>query len=91
MTYEVVTFKSETHGALARIRMPMPTKAEKGGSPSKVDWSPVVVHAPTEEEAAERAHAFYASELERLDRKAANMAAGREKAAATRKDRKDVA
>jgi hypothetical protein len=84
MTYDVVTFVSKAHGAVARIRMPMPTKAEKGGSAMKLDWLPVAIHAPTEAEAADKAHAFYNAELIRLATKAENMAAGREKAAATR-------
>ncbi len=76
---EVVTFKSADHGAIARIRMPMPSK---GGS--KIGWNPVLIHAPTEEEARQKAEAFYASELERLSTRARNLSAGRSKAAATR-------
>jgi len=87
MTYEVVTFKSDTHGALARIRMPM--QGAKGKTVN--DWLPVAIHAPTEDEASDKAHAFYRSEQERLNTKAENMAAGREKASATRQARKEVA
>lgn len=43
---EVITWTSADHGAIARIRMPMPSK---GGS--KIGWSPVVIHAETEDAA----------------------------------------
>lgn len=75
----VVTFMSASDGAIARIEMPMPTK---GGT--KLGWSPVVVHAPTEDEARAKAEAFYASEQERLSGKSERMAQGRAKAAETR-------
>lgn len=75
----IVTFMSASDGAIARIEMPMPSK---GGA--KLGWNPVVIHAPTEDEAREKAQAFYDSEMERLNGKAARVAAGREKAAATR-------
>lgn len=80
----IVTFMSATDGAIARIEMPMPTKAEKGGVPVKLGWNPVVIHARTEQEASEKAQAFYDSELERLSNKEQNIAAGRIKAAAAR-------
>jgi hypothetical protein len=83
MTYEVVTFKSDTNGALARIRMPM--QGAKGKTIT--DWLPVAIHAPTEGEAADKAHAFYRAEQIRLSSKAENVAAGRLKAAATRKEK----
>lgn len=76
----IVTFMSANDGAIARIEMPMPYK----GGRTKLDWSPMVAHAPTEEEAREIAQAFYDSELERLSTKATNQAAARAKAAATR-------
>lgn len=75
----IVTFVSAADGAIARIEMPMPSK---GGM--KLGWSPVVIHAPTEEQAREKAQAFYDGELQRLASKTANMAEGRAKAAATR-------
>lgn len=90
MTYEVVTFTSESHGAVSRIRMPMPTKAGKGGSAMKVDWLPVAIHGPDAEDTERRAHAFFASEQERLNGKSERMAAGREKAAATRQAKKEA-
>lgn len=76
---EVVTFMSASHGAVARIRMPMPSK---GGA--KIGWNPVLIHAPTEEEARAKAERFYADELERVSTKTKNLAEGRAKAAATR-------
>lgn len=80
----IVTFMSASDGAIARIEMPMPSKAEKGGSAVKLGWSPVVVHAATEAEARDKAQAFYDGELERLSGKSERIAAGRAKAAATR-------
>jgi hypothetical protein len=71
---------SANDGAIARIEMPMPTK----GGKLKLDWSPVVIHAPSEQEASDKAQAFYDSELERLSTKEQNIAAGRVKAAAAR-------
>ncbi|WP_312144147.1 hypothetical protein [Brevundimonas sp.] len=79
---EVVTFISASHGAVARIRMPMPSK---GGA--KIGWNPVLIHALTEEKARAKAEQFYADELERLSTKARNQAEGRAKAAATREAR----
>ncbi|WP_303702855.1 hypothetical protein [Brevundimonas naejangsanensis] len=76
---EVITWTSADHGAIARIRMPMPSK---GGS--KIGWSPVVIHADTEEQACEKAHAFYHSELERLSARADGKARRLEKMAAAR-------
>ncbi len=76
---EVITWTSADHGAIARIRMPMPSK---GGS--KIGWSPVVIHAETEEQAREKAHAFYASELERLSARADGKVRRLEKMAAAR-------
>ena len=75
----IVTFMSANDGAIARIEMPMPTK---GGT--KLGWSPVVVHAATEDEARDKAQAFYDAELERLRGKSERIAAGRAKTAATR-------
>jgi len=75
----IVTFMSANDGAIARIEMPMPSK---GGM--KLGWNPVVVHAPTEDDARAKAQAFYDAELQRLASKTANMAEGRAKAAATR-------
>ncbi|WP_292079814.1 MULTISPECIES: hypothetical protein [Brevundimonas] len=75
----IVTFMSANDGAIARIEMPMPSK---GGL--KLGWSPVVIHAATEDEARAKAQAFYDGELQRLANKSANMAEGRAKAAATR-------
>lgn len=76
---EVITWTSADQGAIARIRMPMPSK---GGS--KIGWSPVVIHAATESDAREKAHAFYASELERLSARADGKARRLEKMAAAR-------
>ncbi|WP_312690309.1 hypothetical protein [Brevundimonas nasdae] len=76
----VATFMSAVDGAIARIEMPMPTK----GGKMKLAWSPVVIHAPTEDEARTKAEDFYASELERLASKEQNIAAGRVKAAISR-------
>ena len=76
---EVVTFMSASHGAVARIRMPMPSK---GGA--KIGWNPVLIHAPTEEEARQRAEDFYSTEQERLAAVAQGKARRIEKAAATR-------
>lgn len=76
---EVITWTSADHGAIARIRMPMPSK---GGS--KIGWSPVVIHAATEGEARDKAHAFYQSELERLSARADGKARRLEKMAAAR-------
>lgn len=76
---EVVTFMSAEHGAIARIRMPMPSK---GGA--KIGWNPVLIHAPTEEEARQRAEDFYRTEQERLAAVAEGKARRIEKAAATR-------
>jgi len=50
----------------------------------KLGWSPVVIHAATEDDARAKAQAFYDSELQRLASRSANMAEGRVKAAATR-------
>jgi hypothetical protein len=75
----IVTFMSANDGAIARIEMPMPSK---GGL--KLGWSPVVIHAATEDDARAKAQAFYDSELQRLASRSANMAEGRVKAAATR-------
>jgi hypothetical protein len=79
---EVVTFISASHGAIARIRMPMPSK---GGT--KVGWNPVLIHAPTEDEARTKAEKFYTDELERLSTKAGNQAERLAKAAATRAEK----
>lgn len=76
---EVITWTSADHGAIARIRMPMPSK---GGS--KIGWSPVVIHAETEDQAREKAHAFYQSELERLSARADGKTRRLEKMAAAR-------
>lgn len=76
---EVVTFMSASQGAIARIRMPMPSK---GGA--KIGWNPVLIHAPTEEEARQRAEDFYRSEQERFAAMAQGKARRIEKAAATR-------
>lgn len=76
---EVITWSSADHGAIARIRMPMPSK---GGS--KIGWSPVVIHGATEAEAREKAHAFYQSELERLSARADGKARRLNKMAAAR-------
>lgn len=75
----IVTFMSASDGAIARIEMPMPAK---GGT--KLGWNPVIVHAPTEDDARAKAQAFYDSELERMNGKAERIAAGRAKAASTR-------
>lgn len=75
----IVTFMSANDGAIARIEMPMPSK---GGM--KLGWNPVVIHASTEDQAREKAQAFYDGELQRLASKTANMAEARAKAAATR-------
>lgn len=75
----IVTFMSANDGAIARIEMPMPSK---GGM--KLGWNAVVIHAATEDDAREKAQAFYDAELQRLASKTANMAEGRAKAAATR-------
>ena len=83
----IVTFVSANDGALARIEMPMTTKAEKGGGSVRLGWNPVVIHAPTEQEARDKAQAFYDSELERLATKEQNIAAGRVKAAQSRANR----
>ncbi len=76
---EVVTFMSAEHGAIARIRMPMPGK---GGA--KVGWNPVLIHAPTEGEARQRAEDFYRAEQERFAAQAEGKARRIEKAAAAR-------
>lgn len=81
---EVITWTSADHGAIARIRMPMPSK---GGS--KIGWSPVVIHAATEDEAREKAHAFYQSELERLSARADGKARRLEKMAAARASKRE--
>lgn len=88
---EVITWTSADHGAIARIRMPMPTKADKGGSAMKIGWSPVVIHGATEAEAREKAHAFYQSELERLSARADGKARRLEKMAAARASKREVA
>jgi hypothetical protein len=85
MSYEVLTWDSLDHGAIARIRMPMETAKGK----MKMDWLPVAIHADTAEEARAKAVAFYESERERLADKTANLIAGREKAAATRAAKKE--
>lgn len=76
---EVVTFISASHGAVARIRMPMPSK---GGA--KIGWNPVLIHAPTEEEARQRAEDFYRTEQQRFAALAEGKSRRIEKAAATR-------
>ncbi|MFY0400834.1 hypothetical protein [Brevundimonas naejangsanensis] len=76
---EVITWTSADHGAIARIRMPMPSK-----DGSKIGWSPVVIHGATEAEAREKAHAFYQSELERLSARTEGKARRLEKMAAAR-------
>lgn len=83
---EVVTFMSANHGAIARIRMPMPSK---GGA--KIGWNPVLIHAPTEEEARQRAEDFYRVEQERFAAMADGKARRIEKAAATRAARQSGA
>ena len=83
---KIVTFKSETHGSIARIEMPMPTK----GGKMKLGWNPVVIHAETQLEAERKAYEFYHSELDRIAAKEANLIAGREKAKATRQASKDA-
>jgi hypothetical protein len=85
MTYEIVTWDSAENGAIARIRMPMLTAKGK----TKIDWLPTAIHAPTAEEARDKAVAFYESERARLADKTVNLAAAREKAAATRAARKE--
>jgi len=79
MNYEVVTWDSAQNGAIARIRMPMATAKGK----TKIDWLPVAIHGATEDDAREKAVAFYESERARLADKSANLIAAREKAAAT--------
>lgn len=76
---EVVTWISAHHGAIARIRMPMPSK---GGA--KIGWSPVVIHAGTEAEARAKANAFYQAELERFAARDEGKARRLEKMAAAR-------
>jgi len=76
---EVITWTSADHGAIARIRMPMPSK---GGS--KIGWSPVVFHADTENAARAKANAFYQAELERFVARADGKARRLEKMAAAR-------
>lgn len=68
--YHVVTWGSGSEGAVARIRMPMPTAKGK----MKIDWLPVVIHAETEMLATVKAHAFFAAEQERLAKRDAGMA-----------------
>ena len=80
----IVTFVSANDGAIARIEMPMPSK---GGM--KLGWSPVVIHAATEDDACAKAQAFYDAELQRLASKSANMATGRAKAAETRSSNRE--
>ncbi len=83
---EVITWTSADHGAIARIRMPMPSK---GGS--KIGWSPVFIHAETEDAARDKAHAFYQSELERLSARADGKARRLEKMAAARASKREGA
>jgi len=85
MTYEVVTWDSAENGAIARIRMPMLTAKGK----TKLDWLPVAIHGATPDEARSKAVAFYESERARLTNKTANLAAAKEKAAATRAAKKE--
>lgn len=85
-SYTVVTFASANDGALARIRVPLKTAKDV----TTLDWLPVVIHAPTEAAARDKADAFYQSELERFAKQEASRVAGREKAAATRKTRAEV-
>jgi len=87
MSYEVVTWDSAEHGAIARIRMPMAGAKGK----TKIDWLPVAIHAATPEEAWSKAVAFYEAELERLSSKSANIEAARAKATATRAAKKEQA
>lgn len=83
---EVITWTSAEHGAIARIRMPMPSKGR-----SKIGWSPVVIHGATEAEARDKAHAFYQSELERLSARADGKARRLEKMAAARAAKREEA
>lgn len=76
---EVITWTSAEHGAVARIRMPLPSK---GGS--KIGWSPVVFHADTEDAARAKANAFYQAELERFAARDEGKARRLEKMAAAR-------
>ena len=85
--YHVFTWGSATDGAVARIRLPM--AAAKGKT--KLDWLPVVIHAETEALAAERAHAFFASEQERLAKRDAGHSRRVEAARATIAARKAAA
>lgn len=85
MSYEVLTWDSLDHGAVARIRMPMATAKGR----TKIDWLPVVIHGASAEDARAKAVSFYESELERLSDKTTNLAAAREKAAATRAAKKE--
>lgn len=77
--FEVITFASEAHGSIARIRMPMPSKGA-----TKVGWNPVVIHAENCTAARQKAEDFYWSERERLAGSAERRAAGRARAAKTR-------
>lgn len=63
---EVVTFASDDHGSVARIRVPMVTAKGK----TKLDWLPVAIHRPTCAEARQAAEDFYRSEQERLSQSA---------------------
>lgn len=81
---EVVTFVSANHGAVARILMPMP--AAKGKM--AIGWNPVLIHAKTEDEAREKAVAFYHSEIARLSQSAAAKEARLAKAAEARASKK---
>lgn len=76
---EVITWTSADHGAIARIRMPMPSK---GGT--KMGWSPVVIHADTEAEARDKANAFYQAEMGRFAARDEGKARRLEKMAAAR-------
>lgn len=78
---EVVTFASETHGSVARIRIPMATAKGK----TKLDWLPVLIHRPTCAEARQAAEDFYRSELERLSQSDEARAARLAKMKAARK------
>lgn len=80
---EVITWTSAEHGAIARIRMPMPSK---GGL--KIGWLPVAIHAETEVEAREKAREFYQAELDRLAARDEGKVRRLEKLAATKAARR---
>lgn len=72
--YRVATWGSEIEGAVARIEVAAGRTGKAASRLGNREWLPVVIHGETEADAASKAHAFFASEQERLARQDAALA-----------------